>query len=175
MIYYEEGNLVIRDMQAEDISIIHKENLSHGWHSNQSVYEGYYKAQQAKTLYVFVAEYEGKFAGYTTLKPQTSTGPFAKQGLPEVSDFNVFMKYRRKGIGSKILDVVENFAAGFSSTITLGVGLHPGYGSAQRLYIKRGYIPDGSGVWYRDHPLEPYTACCNDDDLVLYLSKQLHS
>lgn len=31
--------------------------------------------------------------------------------------------------------------------VCIGVGLHAGYGSAQRMYVKRGYIPDGTGVW----------------------------
>ena len=52
------------------------------------------------------------------------------------------------------------------------VGLHSGYGAAQRLYIKRGYIPDGSGVWYRNQPLEMNATIQNNDDLVLYLSKK---
>ena len=51
--------------------------------------------------------------------------------------------------------------------------LHNGYGSAQRMYVKRGYIPDGTGVWYRGSVCPQYTDCCNDDDLVLYLSKKL--
>lgn len=54
----------------------------------------------------------------------------------------------------------------------LGVGLHSGYGSAQRMYIKRGYIPDGSGVWYNNMLLEQNAQCRNDDDLVLYLIKE---
>lgn len=174
MIYYKDRNLVIRDMKSDDITIIHNERLSHGWHSGIFVYERYFREQQEKMLYVFVAEYDGDFAGYTTLKPQASAGPFANQGLPEVSDFNVFLKYRRKGIGSRILDVVENFASEMSKTITLAVGLHAGYGSAQRLYIKRGYVPDGSGVWYKGNKLKAYADCRNDDDLVLYLYKQLH-
>ena len=173
MICYKDNILLIRDMKIDDITIIHNERLSHGWHSDMSVYERYFREQQAKMLYVFVAEYDGDFAGYTTLKPQASAGPFANQEVTEVSDFNVFPQYRRKGIGSRILDVVENFASELNKTITLAVGLHAGYGSAQRLYIKRGYIPDGSGVWYRDNKLEPYASCCNDDDLVLYLYKQL--
>ena len=67
----------------------------------------------------------------------------------------------------------ETIAAGYADTVYLGVGLHSGYGAAQRMYVKRGYIPDGSGVWYRDRVCEPYTPCENDDDLVLYLSKRL--
>lgn len=58
-------------------------------------------------------------------------------------------------------------------TVYLGVGLHNGYGSAQRMYIKRGYIPGGSGVWYGDKISPQYADCCHDDDFVLYLSKKL--
>ena len=32
---------------------------------------------------------------------------------------------------------------------------------------------DGSGIWYQDRLLPPYEPCRNDDDLVLYLSKDL--
>ena len=40
------------------------------------------------------------------------------------------------------------------------------------MYVKRGYVPDGTGVWYGENVCEPYADCCNDDDLVLYFSKQ---
>ena len=43
------------------------------------------------------------------------------------------------------------------------------------MYVKRGYVPDGSGVWYKDKICEPYSECCNDDDLVLYLYKDLRT
>ena len=82
-------------------------------------------------------------------------------------------KYRNRGIGSRLMDAAERIAAEHADTVFLGVGLHSGYGSAQRMYIKRGYIPDGSGVWYRDAVCAPYAGCHNDDDLVLYLSKKL--
>ena len=56
--------------------------------------------------------------------------------------------------------------------VQLGVGLHSGYGSAQRIYIKRGYIPDGSGVWYNNEPLAQYADCKNDDELVLFMTER---
>ena len=46
-------------------------------------------------------------------------------------------------------------------------------GPAQRIYVKRGYIPDGSGVWYQNKVLDQYAPCVNDDDLLLFLSKSL--
>jgi hypothetical protein len=57
--------------------------------------------------------------------------------------------------------------------VYLAVGLHKFYGPAQRLYARRGYVPDGSGVWYGDKPCEPYEAYRNDDELNLYLIKNL--
>lgn len=71
------------------------------------------------------------------------------------------------------MDVAEEIAAQYADTVYLGVGLHSGYGSAQRMYIKRGYLPDGSGVWYGEKVANPYEPYCNDDDLNLYLSKKL--
>ena len=72
------------------------------------------------------------------------------QGYPEIVDFGVLEKYRRNGIGSRMMEIAEKTAAKYADAVYLGVGLHNGYGSAQRMYIKRGYIPDGSGVWYQD-------------------------
>lgn len=110
---------------------------------------------------------------YINIYFRPEQGAFSNQGIPEIVDFGVLEKYRCRGIGSKLMDVAEQLAGEYSDTVYLGVGLHSGYGSAQRLYIKRGYLPDGSGVWYKDVVCEPYSSCCNDDDLILYLSKKL--
>ena len=72
------------------------------------------------------------------------------------------------------MDAAEKVAAQYSDMVYLGVGLHEGYGSAQRMYVKRGYIPDGTGVWYGEKVCSQYADCCNDDDLVLYFSKALN-
>ena len=102
------------------------------------------------------------------------SGAFSGKGLPEIVDFAVLEKYRRKGIGRKLMDVAEQIAGQYADTVWLGVGLHSGYGSAQRIYVKRGYIPDGTGVWYQNKPCAQYeTEIANDDNLVLFLSKKL--
>ena len=41
-----------------------------------------------------------------------------------------------------------------SGVVGIGVGLHPGYNAAQRLYVKRGYIPDARGITYRNRFVE---------------------
>lgn len=98
-----------------------------------------------------------------------------KQGWDSTIDkFEMRLKDVKNGIGSILMDTAEKIASEYADTVYLGVGLHNGYGSAQRMYVKRGYIPDGSGVWYKDKICTPYdTIYTNDDDLVLYLSKKV--
>ena len=142
-------------------------------HEN-GIYEIYvvvgYRKEQFACL---TAEYKGLPAGYINVYLNCPAGPFANKNIPEIVDFGVLEKYRNKGIGTRLMDTAERLAQNLSGIVCLGVGLHAGYGCAQRMYIKRGYIPDGSGVWYRDRICTPYSQCCNDDDLILYLSKVL--
>ncbi|MDR0898163.1 MAG: GNAT family N-acetyltransferase [Oscillospiraceae bacterium] len=166
------ANHPIRPMISSDIADFHAAFAAQGWDKPLSVLEGYYAGQQAGEHQVFVATVDGEIAGYAVLIPQSRGGHFAT-GIPEICDFIVLMKHQRKGIGDAIMNAAEAAASAFSDTVALGVGLHSGYGAAQRIYAKRGYIPDGSGVWYQGKPLAPYAPCINDDDLVLYMSKRL--
>ena len=120
-----------------------------------------------------MAEWNGEAAGYINVYPDAAQGAFGGRGWPEIVDFGVLEKFRNRGIGTALMDAAEVVAAQYADEVYLGVGLHSGYGAAQRMYVKRGYVPDGSGVWYRDRVCDQYAPCCNDDDLVLYLSKKL--
>ncbi|MFA5891920.1 MAG: GNAT family N-acetyltransferase [Actinomycetota bacterium] len=79
-----------------------------------------------------------------------------------------FIEFRRRGIASRILDHAEEVAASRSSIVGIGVGLHPGYNAAQRLYVKRGYVPDGLGVTYDDRYVKEGEQVHMDDKLVLH-------
>ena len=173
MIYYQDKDLTVRTMLPSDCQAFHQGFAAQGWNKPLSQFERYFEEQGEGIKKVLVAAWRGEAAGYTTLLPQAPAGPFAGKGWPEVCDFNVLEKFQRRGIGSRILAVAEDLASQTSGTICLGVGLHSGYGAAQRLYVKRGYMFDGSGLWYRDKPLAQYAPCAADDDLVLYLSRKL--
>lgn len=173
MVYYQDDLIFIRDLQQGDARIITDEEIAQGWHADIQKYEMRLRDQSEGRSISLAAEYEGQVAGYINLYPDSKWGAFAGYGYPEIVDFGVLEKYRRHGIGSKLMDTAEQLAAGYSDIVYLGVGLHSGYGSAQRMYVKRGYLPDGTGVWYGDQVCEPYTDCRNDDDLILYFSKKL--
>ena len=161
----------IRKMQESDIKNLSRGFISQGWPSREEILTRYFKEQESGEREVLIADLTSAVAGYITILPDAKQGPFAGMA-PELSDFNVFEPFQNQGIGNLLMEEAENRVKLFSDKVTLGVGLHSGYGPAQRLYIKRGYIPDGSGVWYRNQSLEMNAVCEDIGELVLYLSKR---
>ena len=162
----------IRKMQESDIKNLSRGFISQGWPSREEILTRYFKEQESGEREVLVAEVEGALAGYITILSCAKQGPFAEI-YPELSDFNVFEPFQNQGIGNLLLEEAEKQVRLISDKVTLGVGLHSGYGPAQRLYIKRGYIPDGTGVWYQNHQPAMNAVCEDIGELVLYLSKNL--
>lgn len=97
----------------------------------------------------------------------------AGPNIPGVADLIVFEKYRRKKIAAMLLDAAENIAKQHCNKIYQDVCLNNDYGPARRFYIKRGYIPDGKGVYYKEKVCETDAVCRNDDELTLCLAKEL--
>ncbi len=172
MVYYNKNEILIRDLQQSDAQILTDEEIAQGWDATVNKYEMRLRHRSEGRCVALVAEWNGSVAGYVSVYPDAESGAFANRGYAEIVDFAVLEKYRRRGVGGRLLDVAERIAFSYADVVYLGVGLHSGYGSAQRMYVKRGYVPDGSGVWYRDRVCEPYADCRNDDDLVLYLCKR---
>lgn len=97
---------------------------------------------------------------------------YRRLGLPEIQDLRVLPDFRRRGMATALIAKGEELArtAGRAG-IGLSVGLHAGYGNAQRLYARLGYIPDGHGVTYDREAVIPGEARRIDDDLALMLLK----
>ncbi len=173
MIYYKDEDLMIRNTEEADDRIFYEEYTAQGWHAEIGDCLMRLKDQAEGKCIALTAVYQGHPAGSVYVYLTAHEGPFKGKGWPVIVDFGVLKKYQRKGIGNKLLDVAEQEAAKLSDTVFLAVGVHSGYGAAQRIYAKRGYLPDGSGVWYRGKQLEQYAPCVNDDDLLLFMSKTL--
>ena len=144
-----------------------------GWNKPEAQYRRYLHEQITGVRTCFVAIVEDQFAGYVTVNWRPIYAGFAEMNIPEIQDLNVLITYRRKGIASRLLDRAEGEAARRSDVVGIGVGLHPGYNAAQRLYAKRGYIPDGRGITYRNRLAEEGARVVVDDDLVMHFTKQL--
>ena len=61
--------------------------------------------------------------------------------------------------------------AGQRPSVGIAVGLGPEYGPAQRLYVERGYVPDGRSVAYNCGAVRYEERVVVDDDLALCFTR----
>lgn len=162
---------LIRAMGESDPEVISTAFTDTGWDKPPALYRHYLAQQEEGRRLAWVAEWHGEMAGYVTLLWTSAYGPFAERQIPEVSDLAVLPKHRRQGVGNALLDAAESAASERSPVVGLGVGLYVDYGSAQRIYARRGYLPDGRGIMYRNQPVEPGAVVRIDDDATLMLTR----
>lgn len=166
-----------RYLMPDDILSISKAFSNVNWSKPSSLFEEYLTEVAAGERLVWVAFIQDRFAGYITLKWKSQYPFFREKNIPEIMDLNVLPYARKMGVGTLLLELAEKIAATKSDIVGIGVGLYAGkdggYGAAQRLYVKRGYIPDGKGVTYNYQPTIPGNSYPLDDDLVLWFTKKL--
>jgi len=136
-------------------------------------YRRYLAEQASGSRTCLVATTDKQFAGYLTVNWMPAYLPFTDSKIPEIQDLNVLPAFRRRGIATQLLDRAEGEIALRCGAVGISVGLHPGYNQAQRLYVKRGYIPDGRGVTYRYQCVKEGMQILLDDHLLLHLTKHL--
>ena len=163
----------IRPINEQDIPMIVRAFAKHHWPKPASTFETYCAEQQQNQRRIWLAFYQDQFAGYVTLKWHSAYQPFQKNHIPEIMDLNVLPPFRHQGIASQLLNLAELEANQQSHIVGIGVGLYADYGNAQKLYIARGYQPNGLGITYDYKPVEPGKMVCLDDDLVLWFTKNL--
>ncbi len=168
------ASICIRLMREEDVVRISKDFKTLDYVKSEEMFASYWFEHQEGSRVVWIAYDTEKrhCVGYVTLVWHSKYQPFADESIPEIKDLNVVPSYRTRGIGSQLLDAAETQAFEHSSVVGIGVGLPWDYGSAQRLYIKRGYIPDGKGLTEYYQHLE-YGRRVLVDNLTLWLTKKI--
>ena len=165
-------SLSLRLLKPTDIPEIAAAFQQLGWDKSASQYERYLNEQTRKLRDVHVAFTDEQFAGYLTICWTSTYPPFREANIPEIVDLNVLPQFRRRHLGTALMDRAESEIAKVSASSGIGVGLTPDYGAAQRMYILRGYLPDGRGLYYRGHHIQHSETLTADDNLVLYLTKE---
>src|SRR5919112_6767598 len=167
------GNLTIRPLEDRDVAPSSASFDSLCWNKPRTQYERYLAEQRRGVRAVFVAFVDDEFAGYVTINWNSTYPPFRDDGIPEIQDFNVLPRFRRQGIGTRLLDEAEREVSQRSTVAGIGVGMSPDYGAAQRLYVLRGYVPDAQGLTRSGSPVEHEDDIVVNEALVLYLTKSL--
>jgi GNAT superfamily N-acetyltransferase len=163
--------LTIRNLQSDDIEPIARAFAAIGWNKPAVQYERYLAEQTAGERDVPVALVDGTFAGYVTIVWASAYQPFREAGIPEIVDFNVLPHFRRQKIGTRLLDEAEARIARRSPLAGIGVGMTPDYGAAQRMYVLRGYVPDGCGLLAAGRVLHYGEQVTVDDSLAIMFTK----
>lgn len=164
---------VIRPLRDSDPAWIASAFAAVGWRRPRERFERFLAEQAEGRRLAWVATLADGFAGYVTLHREPAYAPFRAAGIPEIQDLNVLPALRRRGIGSALLYAAESAAGETSAVVGIAVGLAPDYGPAQRLYVRRGYLPDGRGIARRWRTVEFGEQVTVDDDLVLCLTREL--
>ena len=146
----------------------------------QHVYEG--NRDQARTHLVghregeadtFVAYAGRSLAGFLTIRWHSDYPGFRDHNIPLIQQLEVFPPFQHRGIASQLLERAERLIATRARQAGIVVGLFDAYGPAQRLYAKRGYVPDGRGACRAQRPLELGEAVTIDHDLIIWMTKEL--
>ena len=164
-----------RRARAEDVEWIEAAFPQMGSHKPEGYFGGLVRLQARDALVFLVAEApHGEYAGHLKLIWEPDYPGFRERGIPEIQDLNVLSQFRRKHVATLLVDEAERLAGERSSQVGIGFGLYSDYGPAQRMYVKRGYVPDGKGVAYHGRTAKPGQEVTVDDSLVLFLVKDLH-
>ncbi len=162
----------IRLLDEQQIPQIIKAFENTVWKDHEYLYERFLAEQKMGKRTVLTA-YAGEiFAGYVTILWRSNYRSFAEKGIPEINDLRVLPDFRRHGIATALVDEAERRIFEKSPVAGIGFGLYADYGPAQRMYVLRGYVPDGLGISYKGKQVEPGKDVMVDDDLVLYLIKE---
>ncbi len=172
----ERDQLTLQIFLEEDLQKV-IETFNFPWTSpevNMEKWRRYYAEQKADIRLVCIAKYQDQFIGYGSLVKNSEYPGFRNNSIPEIHDVWILEEYRGNGFGKKLIKHLEELAREENyAKIGLGVGLYKDYGAAQKLYVSMGYLPDGMGVTYKYQAVIPGNLYSVDDDLVLWLKKEL--
>lgn len=167
------GSGTIVPLNSELMEQLAREFSVAGWNKPREQYVKYLRQHEEGAITCLVAQVGEETAGYLKIVWSPDYEPLRSAGIPEIQDLNVLDRFRRQGVASRLMDSAEETVAQRSRLVGIGVGLHPGYNGAQRLYVLRGYVPDGLGVTYKDEYVSMDQVVNFDDDLVLHFTKEL--
>ena len=161
--------ITVRSLVEADIDAL--ADVFADWPKNRELFVRYAALAVTGAKDVVVATVDSAIVGYLTIDWTSHYPAFATAGIPEIVDFNVIAPARRHGIGALLMDEAERRIAERSEIAGIGVGMYADYGSAQRMYVERGYVPDGAGLVVDGVAPVPGSTIVLDDAPALMFTK----
>lgn len=139
-------DVTLKKLDSHEVIIWKKAFEEHNKLRTDEYYERCYNENLNGTRVTLLAWVDNKIAGICHLKYESDYPYFNECKIPEINALDVFPEYRKCGIATRLIEALENIARNNYKRVGIGVGLFRDYGVAQRIYYKRGYIPDGNGI-----------------------------
>jgi hypothetical protein len=165
--------LTFRVVQPNEIAAVKQEVKPVFFSGDEATIEDHFQDHENGASTTILGYELGRLVGIVTIRWQCRYPPFRDRQIPLIQNIEIRYEDRGRGIGGLMLERTEQEIALRSQLAGICVGIAESYGPAQRLYVKRGFVPDGRSVCHPHEPLRIGETVRIDDDLLLWLIKDV--
>ncbi len=167
--------LTFRHIQPLEIAWA-KQEVKHAFFSgDEAVIDDHFQDHENGESATILGYEQDRLVGIVTIRWRSHYPPFHERNIPLIQNIEIRYEDRGRGLGGLMLERAEREIALRSPIAGLVVGISASYGPAQRLYARRGFVPDGRGVCRGHIPLQEGEVVTIDHDLLLWLTKRVAS
>jgi ribosomal protein S18 acetylase RimI-like enzyme len=167
--------LTFRVVQPEEIAQVKQEVKEAFFSGDEATINANFEDHEDGSSTTILGYEAGRLVGIVTIRWHSHYPLFRERQIPLIQNIEIRYEDRGRGLGNQMLERTEQEIARRSSRAGLVVGISEDYGPAQRLYTKRGFVPDGRGVCRQFTPLKIGDVVTVDHDLLLWLVKDVSS
>ena len=169
----QETTLTFRVVSPQEIAQVKQEVKAAFFSGDEATIEAHFEEHENGDSTTILGYEAGRLVGIVTIRWFSRNPSFRERQIPLIQNIEIRYEDRGRGLGNQMLERTEQEIAKRSPLAGLVVGIFESYGPAQRLYAKRGYIPDGRGVCRQFTPLQEGDVITVDHDLLLWLVKDI--
>ncbi|OPJ64892.1 hypothetical protein [Clostridium oryzae] len=163
--------IILRDLNEYDWDVIEESFRREGWQKDLESYKQYFDYMKQGICSIIIAQWLEDFAGVLVINWQSEYENFKEREIPEISDIRVVHKFMRSSVYDELMDEAEKRIFQKKDTAGIGISLAAEYSQTHILCIKRGYIPDGTGIYKQNKQLQLGQQIIFDEKLKMYMIK----
>ena len=160
-------------VQPDEINQVNQEVKLAFFSGDEATIDSHFEDHENGDSTTILGYEAGRLVGIVTIRWKSSYPSFRDLEIPLIQYIEIRFEDRGRGLGGQMLHGAEQEIALRSPLAGLVVGISEEYGPAQRLYAKRGFVPDGRGVCRKFTPLKIGEHVTVDHDLLHWLVKDV--